>query len=371
VSKAIYLPGLNGLRAIAALAVVISHITQNLGLLGLDPFLFGKTFEGTPKGLELAGYGVSIFFALSGFLITYLLLQEKESGNINIKNFYIRRVLRIWPLYYFYLGLCIITLLYEGISLNQGSLFYYLFFSANIAFILNIPIPMMLHYWSLGVEEQFYAFWPWLARMQVKKLLRVSFIILFLLLLLKVLFKFVAIKYNFPILYDIIHVTRFHCMMIGAIGAILYYQRNEFFIKITTAPVVQALCWTCILIAAINRFHFVSMIDNELISVIALCLILGQVAGKVKIINLENNAMDFVGKISYGVYVYHPLIIFYLSKFLNAIPGESIFKYLFVYLVIIFVTICISWISYEYFEKWFLKVKLKYSIVRSINAKNA
>jgi len=369
-SKSIYLPGLNGLRAIAALAVVVSHITQGLGEFGLDPYLFGKTFEGTPKGLELAGYGVSVFFALSGFLITYLLLREKEEGRINIRNFYIRRILRIWPLYYFYLGLCIITILYQGDSINEGSLFYYLFFSANIAFIQNIPIPFMLHYWSLGVEEQFYAFWPWLARLEIKKLLRISIIILALLLLLKLVFRIIDIKYNISLPYTVIHVTRFHCMLMGAIGAILYYKKNNLFMAITTSPVTQAICWACIGIAAMNKFHLVAMIDNELISAITLCLIMGQVAGKFKIINLENNVMDFVGKISYGIYVYHPLILLYLSRVLGAIPGESLFKYLIVYLVIVFVTICVAWISYEYFEKKFLKIKLKYSTVRSINAKN-
>ena len=76
--KIIYLPGLNGIRAIAALAVVIAHITLNFKDFGLDPYIFGAYDDGNPRTLDLAGYGVSMFFALSGFLITYLLCKEKE-----------------------------------------------------------------------------------------------------------------------------------------------------------------------------------------------------------------------------------------------------------------------------------------------------
>ncbi|HWY12027.1 MAG TPA: acyltransferase family protein, partial [Bacteroidia bacterium] len=72
-SKTIYLPGLNGLRAIAAIAVVISHTTLSLNKFNLDPNIFGSLQNGEPQGLLLAGNGVSIFFVLSGFLITYLL----------------------------------------------------------------------------------------------------------------------------------------------------------------------------------------------------------------------------------------------------------------------------------------------------------
>ena len=100
----IYFKGLNGIRAIAALAVVFSHTTGMLSMFGLSKFIFGKTIDGTSVSTSLAGFGVTIFFALSGFLITYLLLQEKKNNAIiNLKHFYLRRVLRIWPLYYSYI----------------------------------------------------------------------------------------------------------------------------------------------------------------------------------------------------------------------------------------------------------------------------
>ncbi|MBP6663030.1 MAG: acyltransferase, partial [Paludibacter sp.] len=87
----IYLPGLNGLRALAAITVLISHIFQDtFGNWGLEYL-----------NLPLFTDGVTLFFVISGFLITYLLLQELgKTKTIDIPKFYIRRILRIWPIYY-------------------------------------------------------------------------------------------------------------------------------------------------------------------------------------------------------------------------------------------------------------------------------
>src|SRR3989338_8543857 len=104
----VFFPNLNGLRFIAALMVIIHHIEQIKSILKMDNF---STF---PPVFFVGKLGVILFFVLSGFLITYLLLQEKEVSNtISVRQFYIRRILRIWPLYYFIilLGLIIIPLI--------------------------------------------------------------------------------------------------------------------------------------------------------------------------------------------------------------------------------------------------------------------
>lgn len=155
-NKTLHFSGLNGLRAIAAIAVVFGHTSQYLESFGLSVISFGKYADGSPKSLYLAQYGVTIFFALSGFLITYLLLEEKKQHNINIKNFYIRRILRIWPLYYLYFFLSLFTLYIFKLPFEKETILFYIFLSANIPFILNISIGFLGHYWSLGVEEQFY-----------------------------------------------------------------------------------------------------------------------------------------------------------------------------------------------------------------------
>ncbi len=94
--KTFFFSGLNSLRFFASLAVVITHIELLKGVFGY------KHNWNTPVFFNLGGLGVYFFFVLSGFLITFLLLKEKELfGEIKIKAFYIRRILRIWPLYYF------------------------------------------------------------------------------------------------------------------------------------------------------------------------------------------------------------------------------------------------------------------------------
>jgi peptidoglycan/LPS O-acetylase OafA/YrhL len=109
-----------------------------------------------------------MFFVLSGFLITFLLLKEKKMTNtINYKFFFIRRALRIWPLYFLYL---LILILIFGVDSFRGTLVYYVFFMPNFVNLVVaeygvVPVSKVLsekigHYWSLGVEEQFYIFWP-------------------------------------------------------------------------------------------------------------------------------------------------------------------------------------------------------------------
>lgn len=368
-SKSIYFPGLNGLRAIAALAVVISHTTQSLGDFGLNPYILGKTYEGTPLGLDLAGYGVSIFFSLSGFLITYLLLTEKNEGTINIRNFYFRRILRIWPLYYLYILIAILTSLAFGKQLIYESLFFYIFLSANIPLLLNTSLPFLFHYWSLGVEEQFYLFWPWLTRIKTKLLLKISILMFVSLICLKLVLKIIDIRYGFHIPYLALHVTRFHCMLIGAIAAIYFFNKNELFIKYTTLLPIQLICWSIILITAFNQFQFFSVIDNEIISIVTVGLIMGQIIPKKKLLDLENKVLDFLGKISYGIYVFHPIIIFYMSKLIGNSFNNSFLSYLIIYLLISGATISVAYLSYTYYEKRFLKKKLKFSTVISLNSK--
>lgn len=364
--KTIYFPGLNGLRAIAAIAVVLSHITLYLKEFGLDPGILGSIQNGELHGLPLAGYGVSIFFVLSGFLITYLLQAEKDVHPIDIKKFYLRRILRIWPLYYLYLAACIITILSQGMDLNIKSMFLYIFYAANIPFVLGTALPFVSHYWSLGVEEQFYLFWPWFNK-KINSIIKPILVLIIILVGAKLALHFL---YPDSLAESFIHVTRFHCMMIGALGAVLYKQNHKLFLQITDNKISQICCWTIILLLAVNKFHVASVIDNEIISVVALFLIIGQIRIKNRVINLENNVFDFLGKISYGIYVIHPLLIFFSPGVLNLIDIGTPYKYFIVYLSILGVTIFIAYLSYTYFEKVFLNFKKKFVVVDSAGTRN-
>jgi peptidoglycan/LPS O-acetylase OafA/YrhL len=366
-TKTIYLPGLNGLRAIAALAVVISHIALELDKFGLQSKIFGTDIQGNVNGLSLAVHGVTIFFTLSGFLITYLSLKEKESGKLKIKEFYIRRILRIWPLYYLYFVISLITMFCFGLTPNKTFIAFYIFLAANIPFILEKAQPFLLHYWSLGVEEQFYLFFPQIAKLSNKRFFQISITLIFILLSLKLAFWMLDKRYDIRIPYIAICVTRFHTMLIGVVGAILYYYNNTRFFSISTHKVTQIISWTVILLLGLNKFHIASIIDGEIVSIITVFLIIGQITKRNTLINLENSVCDFIGKISYGIYVIHPLVIFYFSQLIGHFKSDTFANYLLVYSLIILTTVLIAYLSYEFYEKRFLKLKSKYSTVKSAN----
>ena len=366
--KTVYLPGLNGLRAIAAIAVIVSHSTLGLNEFGLDNKILGTDIEGNANGLSLAGHGVTVFFTLSGFLITFLLLTEKEvTGQLKIKDFYMRRVLRIWPLYYLYFAVCIVTMILCKISFPKTSIPYFIFLAANIPFIAETYLPFLSHYWSIGVEEQFYIFFPHLAKLTNKRLLRVALVMILSLLFLKFIFWFIYRQYDIKIPYIAINVIRFHTMLVGVIGAILYYYRSTRFLEIVTHKFSQTMAWTCIILIAINKFHIASVIDAEIVSIIALILIVGQVTKRNNLINLENKVFDFLGKISFGMYIIHPIIIYFLYVLIGHL-ADTLINYVIIYFLILGSTIILAFISYEFYEKPFLKLKSKYSNIKSSNS---
>ena len=140
------LPSLDGWRAVSIGLVLVQHSTMAAGFPpALTPWI---------KRFDLGSLGVQFFFVISGFLITWLLLQEQaRHGRISLKHFYLRRALRILPVYFFYLFVLGCLTRYE----QPGYLW-----AANLTFTTNYfwPPEGTAHFWSLGVEEQFYLLWP-------------------------------------------------------------------------------------------------------------------------------------------------------------------------------------------------------------------
>ncbi len=357
----LYLPGLNGLRALAALSVLFSHIFQDtFGNWGLE-------YVKLPLFLD----GVTLFFVISGFLITFLLLHEYEKyATVDVSKFYIRRILRIWPIYYFYIILVIAVLYAVGkeFEIMNGTLYYYVFFAANIPFLSYSGIPLIAHYWSIGVEEQFYLFWPWFLKLTRNKLLVGVFSVLLFWVFLKMgSYVFFSSK---SLIYKFFNVTRFHCMMIGALGAIGFYNKNVWFMKLFTNKWLQIISWLCFIFSGFFFGFIPAVVTAEFIAVLSLFLIMSQVEGIPKFINLENRYFDFIGKISYGIYVLHPLVICLLSSiWLNLGFTFPVFlQYVIIYLSVPCITILVAWISYEKIEKRFLKFKDRYALVESSNS---
>ncbi|MFT5306585.1 MAG: peptidoglycan/LPS O-acetylase OafA/YrhL, partial [Chitinophagales bacterium] len=163
--KRIYFENLDGLRFLCFLSVFFFHSfhTEYEAISGSAIYHFFK--------VDIFGngnIGVNFFFVLSGFLITFLLIEEKKlNGQINLKKFWIRRMLRIWPLFYFCVlfGFYIFPILktmFGQVPNETANIGYYLLFLNNFDFINNgIPDSSMLGLlWSVAIEEQFYLVWP-------------------------------------------------------------------------------------------------------------------------------------------------------------------------------------------------------------------
>lgn len=159
-------------------------------------------------------------------------------------------------------------------------------------------------------------------------------------------------------------------MLIGVIGAVYFYNSHRLFTYVCTHKLTQTMAWIAIGMIAFNRFHIASVIDQEIISVITVFLIMGQITEKKRLISLENTVFDFLGKISYGIYVIHPLVIFILSKIMTGSRSGGFIDYFWVYTLNITISIIAAFVSYELLEKRFLKLKAKYTITKSSSTKS-
>ena len=356
-STKLFLPGLNGLRAIAALSVILAHVSETL----VEKRILNTNYFG-----HFGGYSVTIFFTLSGFLITFLLLKELElQSKIDIKKFYIRRILRIWPLYFFYILLIVIVMKFTVPS----TIWYYVFIVPNIPFALHlagnsmITIPLLIHYWSLGVEEQFYAFWPWMLKnaKKIKKTILIFCVAYFGL-------KVVLSILNAPIvIQSILLHTRFCCLGIGGIGACLYFENNKIVVFVKQ-KFVEILAWLIIVLFLLNVIRVFSIVNHEIIALTVVVLIINQISNSKTIIPLENKLFDYLGKISFGLYIYNPLILYFISFLLLDTNENKPLKATLFIVSTFTAVILVAHLSYFYFEKRFLNLKNRFTTIESYSS---
>ena len=151
-AKARSIPSLDGLRAISILLVVIAHSSQNF-----------SPWVNLPVGtfLLFAHLGVSVFFVISGFLITSLLLKEWDAtGTIGLKHFYLRRAFRIFPPFYLYLVILLVLVLAGVFHTSLRAFFFAAIYCMDYYLGPGSGFVGLQHIWSLSVEEQFYLLWP-------------------------------------------------------------------------------------------------------------------------------------------------------------------------------------------------------------------
>jgi peptidoglycan/LPS O-acetylase OafA/YrhL len=364
-----YFKNLDGLRTICFLMVFFFHSFTSKN----EAVLSSNTYKTIKVGLFANGnLGVNFFFVLSGFLITYLLIIEKQtSSKINIIHFWLRRILRIWPLYFFCVlfGFFIFPILksYLGQTPQETAhLFNYLTFTSNFDFIANgRPDASILGVlWSVAIEEQFYLVWPLVLIFLPIRHYWIVFISL------------IGISLGYRVTHNDYYHIEFHtlsCMndlVIGSFGAwlIIQYQSvSDTILK--QAKLIQIIPYFLFAIHFFLRDELmnwnVNLIPYERIfsSLIMLWIILDQVVNTTSFFRLSRfKLLTQSGKYTYGMYCLHFLAILMTITITKSLLHKDTFLTVLVVepIISLLLTYFISIISYTYFEQYFLKLKSKF-----------
>ena len=358
--NSIYFKNLNGLRFIAAFSVLMAHtelLKKSFGLPNIDHLAFYSNTNGH--------IGVILFFVLSGFLITFLLLQkERDKGKISIKNFYVRRMLRIWPLYF--LMVIIAALIYfstkNPIFGNHGWWGYFTIFP-NVSKAFGYYYDGVVHLWSIGVEEQFYLIWPFILVLTIKVKRTRLYLLIGIFVVVSLLPHVIGYIQSHFYLFStssfefwnrFVNMFKINVMALGGVVGLLVFR--GFKIRVFNSKLTRLIIFFLPFVMWYSGFHF--KIFNDEIYGFLFALILYLFASYEKTINLEQKWLNQLGKISYGIYVYHWLVIIgmiQLIKFLNI--QNVVFSNLIIYVGGITLTLSISYISFYYFERRFLNLK--------------
>lgn len=347
-----HFPGLDGIRAIAALTVLFYHIDQFTRLFGLAPLGFHTT--------GLAANAVDLFFVLSGFLITYLLLEERTAaGTIAVRRFYMRRILRIWPAYYLSLAV-VLVLSFTGWMPRPehpaAAIALHVLLLANVAYALGLVIKVAIPLWSVGVEEQFYLLWPHVLRRTrhpARAIIAVALTYLLVKLAAYLIFQPSSGAYR------VIWLTRIDVLCLGAIGACLVRMRHVL-LRLLFHKAVQVAAWGLFLWTYVHGpFHLYSFIDQQLNAVLYLVLILNVAANPGTLVRLEHPLLRGIGRISYGIYVYHMIVLYLVSGTLARL-GWTV-SHLGIYLLVVPLTLGIAYVSYRWYESFFLRRRSRYA----------
>jgi peptidoglycan/LPS O-acetylase OafA/YrhL len=350
-----YYPLLSGLRGIAILLVVFYH---NFGFFNY--FFFGWV-------------GVDLFFVLSGFLITSILIADRDKKNY-FRNFFLKRLLRIFPVYYLtlFIILFVIPALAPGaistsIDYYKQNQLYIWFYLQNWLFIFKQPPDNLLsHLWSLAVEEQYYFLWPFLLFL-IKDLKKLFYIMLSLLLLV-IFLRFIIWTFKIEELayFNLYTFSRIDGICIGSMLALIRINSQNFFEKYTPF-IILSLAALNFLFFFFNRemefsFPYLAIVGYTTFAILFGLLVNEAITTKNRILHfiLGNRILNFFGYISYGLYIFHWPIYVLLrtetenwgSKYVNNISPQ-----IFASISLTLLAIIMAYLSYKFFEAPFLKMK--------------
>lgn len=338
-------PALDGLRGSAILLVIFFH---NFGFINYSVF---------------GWLGVDLFFVLSGYLITGILLDTLDKPNY-LKNFYGRRILRIFPLYY--LSLIIFLLILPLFASMKPLLQYYVdhqwwlwTYLQNWLYSFNTPktANILNHFWSLAVEEQFYLVWPFLILLlrKPKPLLWLMLAVLTGVLIVRSLLWIYKVE---DIIYSSLYTfTRIDGICIGCMVALMQRINAGLMKKYTTLIVISlaALNFIFYFLNKGNDFPYLAILGYTTFAAMFGLLVNELVSGESRILNFifKLNILRFFGKISYGLYIFHWPVFVILNPYIKAQVGNVLLS------AILSTTAAfiISVISFYTFEMYFLKKK--------------
>jgi peptidoglycan/LPS O-acetylase OafA/YrhL len=349
------LPNLTSFRFLLALTVVLYHIHGFSRIQGIPSF---DDYSFLNKGQE----AVHMFFSLSGFLIIRQLYIEKlKTSTISLKKFFLRRILRIFPLYYLILGFGLFHYRYLLPHIGyhfESNYDFTLGLILSLSFFSNIfatfgPGGILEMLWSLGIEEQFYLFIaPVILSLPVKKIipfLGIFSVIYFILFY----SSFLPFLQHYSLFFFYFSTSGFFSLVL------LKYDFTEKF-KYLKIPVFLLL----FLYFATPIFtNYFSEIYYSLFSMFLFGIFISYlISSPIKL--LDNRIMEYLGKISYGVYMYHAIAMqivgFIYLKYSVSLNVNNLSTILAMNLVVIALTILMSHISYKYYESYFLNLKKKF-----------
>ena len=354
----IHFPDLDGLRAIAALAVILYHVCEWV------PFPATITWDRVRYLLSFAEHGgelgVLFFFVLSGFLITYLMLVESErTGRLHIGRFYLRRVLRIWPLYFLTL-VAGFTLCPPQVS-GGATPWMYATFLTNFDHIAHgePDCGMLGVQWSIAVEEQFYLLWPllfaWAGGRRIFPGLLLALVLWSEAFALQA--SALAAHYHF--------VANLRYLTMGALLAVVLHRHGhnarQLLARVPTA--MHAVCYGAGLALLFVAWRWApahsggQLLVHALTAVYFLYILMHQTHGSASRLQLRHvPVLGWLGRISYGLYLTH---MFALYAVLHGVRLPPALGWLSGALVIL-VTILISHLSHRTVERYVLGLKQRY-----------
>jgi peptidoglycan/LPS O-acetylase OafA/YrhL len=376
-----YLPQLDGLRFFAFFLVFCHHFMSAAPCLTNHPLLSSIAVKVNSFGWM----GVDVFLCLSSFLLTTLMILEyKNTGNLSLKQFFIRRALRIWPLYYLIIFLSFVV--FPAISFltpafhtaayslfMKEHLFPFSVFLGNFSYAyfgstLTYPMAPM---WTVSLEEQFYIFWPILLFILLPRDKKWFFISLTLILFISFGVRFYILQNAIP--YPTVWVFSLGRLDPFALGALLSYLylspkfKPKPFVALVLAAVLLKLA---VHLGPIDQNH--TPLQLFAVDLASALLIYSAIYSRKLAKFFSMNALRWLGKISFGLYIFHmmvaQLIRFIMDHYLAAHlqwRHHPIVIWALSFVIAFVVTVVCAAISYYGFEKHFLKIKSKFTVIPS------